>query len=46
MVVHVIKYNERFFNKYKIYIIVGVVLLAILFVLLLLSKEEVTQDGY
>lgn len=37
---------KEFFNKYKIYIIVGVVLLAILFVLLLLSKEEVTQDGY
>ena len=37
---------KEFFNKYKIYIIVGVVLLTILLVLLLLSKEEVTQDGY
>ena len=37
---------KEFFNKYKIYIIVGVILLAILLVLLLLSKEEVTQDGY
>jgi len=37
---------KEFFNKYKIYIIVGIVLLAILFVLLLLSKGEVTQDGY
>ncbi len=37
---------KEFFNKYKIYIIVGVILLTILLVLLLLSKEEVTQDGY
>ena len=37
---------KEFFNKYKIYIIIGVVLLTILFVLLFLSKEKVTQDGY